>query len=165
MRPGPPRQPANLRLLRGNPGHRPVKPDPAKPAAGTDCPEDLTAVAKAEWERIAPELLRLGLLSELDRAALAAYCESYADFRWAVRAIKKNNGGRTLVSAKGYEYVHPAITVKRQAMEKIRQFAAEFGLSPSARGRMEIDPLEFEDPDEARFFGKRPPSPPPEKAR
>ncbi len=33
--------------------------------------------SKAEWKRLAQEMHRLGIISQLDRAALAAYCQAY----------------------------------------------------------------------------------------
>ena len=43
-------------------------------------PSFLAGYALDEWHRIGPEVLRLGLLTVIDLAALAAYCQAYA--RW-----------------------------------------------------------------------------------
>ncbi len=40
-------------------------------------PEHLSAEARAEWQRLAPVLVRLKLLSSLDRAAFSAYCQAW----------------------------------------------------------------------------------------
>jgi len=61
-----------VKLLRGNPGKRPLnegepQPTPLAPA----CPPELSPTAKDEWNRIIVELVELGLMTNLDRAALA----------------------------------------------------------------------------------------------
>jgi P27 family predicted phage terminase small subunit len=150
--------PIALRLLRGNPGRRRLPKQQAKPAAGATCPRSLSAEARAEWRRLQPELLRLGLLSRIDRAAFAAYCEAWADFRWAVVTIKAE--GRVIESGNHTRMPHVAMTIKRGAMKAIREFASEFGFTPASRMRVEMAPPDGEDPDAARFFGPQPSAPP-----
>src|SRR5690348_3709942 len=82
--------PTTLKVLRGNPGKRPLNPkEPKPPTAIPIAPQHLTEIAKAEWDRIAPKLAQLGLLTDLDRAALAAYCCAYARWSEAEEALKK----------------------------------------------------------------------------
>ena len=79
-------KPTKLKLLHGNPGKRKIndkEPDPD--VCIPDMPDFLSELAVAEWEYIAPKLERLGLLSEIDHAGLAAYCQAYG--RWA--AVEK----------------------------------------------------------------------------
>ena len=74
-------KPTTLKLLAGNPGHRPLNGQEAvEPAELPDCPEHLDKDAQAEWQRISPILSEMNLLSSADRAALAAYCVCYG--RW-----------------------------------------------------------------------------------
>lgn len=161
---GPPPTPLSLRVLRGNPGKRPMPKNPPKPTAGASCPKMLSAEARAEWRRVEPELLHLGLLTQVDRAALAAYCESWADFRWAVGDIGKV--GRVVEAGNGTLIPNPAVQIKRQAMQKIREFSAEFGFTPAARARIELSHAEEKDTDLDRFFGPQPvPGPKPAGAR
>ena len=74
--------PTHLKLLRGNPGKRPIKPEPepSVPDTPPEPPDFLSEDAVNEWWRVAPELHALGLLTELDVAPFAAYCDAYA--RW-----------------------------------------------------------------------------------
>ena len=57
--------------------------------ASRRCPEHLSPAAQAEWRRLAQSLQQDGLLTQVDRAALAAYCQSYG--RW-VEAEQKLAG-------------------------------------------------------------------------
>lgn len=41
----------------------------------------------AEWKRIAEALNRIGLLTQVDRAALAAYCQAYGRWMEAERKL------------------------------------------------------------------------------
>jgi P27 family predicted phage terminase small subunit len=84
--------PTHLKLLRGNPAHRPLnkdEPEPSVPIAPPSAPEFLSEYAHAEWDRVAKELYQLRLLTTVDIAPLAAYCESYAAWRTAVEKLKE----------------------------------------------------------------------------
>ncbi len=71
-------KPAELRLLEGNRGHRPIPPV-VKPRLTVDAkpPRWMGRDAKAEWRRIVPELEAVGLLTRVDHALLEAYCATY----------------------------------------------------------------------------------------
>jgi hypothetical protein len=89
--PGPPPEPVRLKLLKGNPGRRPLRPEP-EPAIEPQCPPAppyLSGYAAQEWEVVAPELHRLRLLTAVDLASLAAYCVAYQQWRVAVEALDK----------------------------------------------------------------------------
>src|SRR5262245_58233048 len=87
--PGPAPRPIALRILRGNPGKRPLRrgfepePEPSVP----DAPVFLTGYAMDEWYRVAGGLHLLGLLTPLDHMPLAAYCAAYARWRAAEEAL------------------------------------------------------------------------------
>ena len=84
--------------------------------------------ASEEWDRIAPELYRLGLLTVLDTTTLAAYCQCYR--RW-VRAERLLERGLTVKGRK-----HPAATIAKECLQLMRGYIAEFGLGPSARASL-----------------------------
>jgi hypothetical protein len=66
--PGPRPQPIKLRLLRGNPGRRPVPStfEPPQPPAPPSPPSFLKGYALDEWRRVALGLHVFGLLGEAD---------------------------------------------------------------------------------------------------
>jgi len=56
--------------------HRPPRTDePKPPAAIPKCPRHLDKEAKKEWRRMVKELEPLGVLTRLDKAVLARYCQ------------------------------------------------------------------------------------------
>lgn len=169
MRPGPPPQPPELRVLLGNPGHRRIPKSRPRPKAGASCPVTLSPAARLEWRRLLPQLLTLGLLTRVDRAALAAYCEAWADFVWATDAIQKQ--GYVSLAGNGTQIPHPAVAIKHRAMDRVRKFAAEFGFTPAARMRpLDSGAGEDQDDDTDRFFNgpcpvAAPPAAPPRRPR
>jgi hypothetical protein len=76
--PGSRPTPVPLKLLRGNPGKRPLKRgfEPPQPPLPPDPPKFLTGDALEEWHRIAAGLHLFGLLTKVDVSPLAAYCVS-----------------------------------------------------------------------------------------
>ena len=83
-------KPTRLKMLTGNPGKRALNPDEPRPEANIpECPPELGPVARAEWDRLVVELAALRLLTNLDRAALAAYCGAYALWADATAHIEK----------------------------------------------------------------------------
>ena len=144
---GPKPKPTALKKLLGNPGKRPLnerepQPDPTMPRP----PAHLDEGACAEWARMAPELNRMRLLTQVDRAAFAGYCAAYS--RWAqATADLAKVGGFTIVTEKGYVLQHPLVGVANKALELMLKCAVEFGLTPSSRSRVSVpntDVDEFE---------------------
>lgn len=74
-------KPTAVKALEGNPGKRSLntgEPKPEKKAPR--CPAWLEGEAKKEWKRMAGQMEKLGILTEIDMAAFAGYCQAYA--RW-----------------------------------------------------------------------------------
>jgi len=134
---GPAPRPSALKLLEGNPGHEKLNRTEPKPRpVAPKCPTWLAAEAKREWKRIAPALERLGLLTEIDGVALAGYCQSYARWRQCQEVLAKD--GLTFSTESGYVSPRPEVAIGNRALIEIRAFCAQFGLTPSARARMQL---------------------------
>ncbi len=152
---GPLPKPAALKLLQGNAGKRAldmsagVNPRIEVPSA----PKHLGAEAKKEWKRITPLLEDLGLMSGLDRTALALYCQAAG--RLAELETSFNGKVARLVEEKKIDYadavyeashsVTPSgyaqqsvlVQLLKSHREQVNRYLMHFGLSPAARGRVQ----------------------------
>ena len=117
------------------PDQRGNEPEPAK--GRVSCPDWLSREAKAEWKRIAPELKKTGVLAMIDRAMLAAYCQTWGDYYAATKAVAKD--GTTFTTPQGYIAKNPMVTVLNEARSALLRYASEFGLTPSSRAKLDVD--------------------------
>jgi P27 family predicted phage terminase small subunit len=126
-----------MKVLTGNPGKRPLNVTEPNPAAAVPaCPPELGPVAHREWDRLVGELATLRLLTNLDRAALAAYCGSYALWAEAMEAIQKF--GTMVKSPSGYPIQSPYVAIANRQAEIMMRIASEFGFTPASRSRISI---------------------------
>ena len=114
---------------------------PTRPAAPTPppvtipvCPPHLDAEAKAEWDRIVPELLQRGLLGQTDRAAIAAYCQSWS--RWVDCELKIRELGVVVKSANNLPMQSPYLPIAQRSLDQMHRLLSDFGMTPSARRRV-----------------------------
>ncbi len=137
MTPGRKPRPTALRRLDGNPGKRGYNPtEPVPPDALPDCPDHLSEVARDEWDRLAVTLHGMGVLTTVDRAALAAYCQCYGRWVEAERKIATLPG--MVKTPSGYVQQNPWIGVANKQLELMGRFMTELGLTPAARSRVNV---------------------------
>ena len=136
--------PTHLKLVRGNPGKRAINHAEPKPEVVLPSPPaELSEDALAEWNRVAGELHHLGILTAIDRAVLAAYAQAYGRWVQAERAAAKMaekdqmTGGLMIRTTNGNAVQNPLIGVANKAMADMVRYAAEFGMTPSARSRIQ----------------------------
>ena len=146
---GPPPKPTRLRVLQGNPSKRPINENEPQPRKDTPrCPAWLSEEAKKVWRRIVPELRRMGILTVVDGDALAAYCQTYARWKAAEQFIQQHGEVYPIRDERGrmtYMQQFPQVTIARHNLHMLKSYQQEFGLTPSARSRIEI-PLD-QDPE------------------
>jgi P27 family predicted phage terminase small subunit len=137
-------KPTFLKLVTGNPGRRPLNKNEAKPDFARPMPpEFLSDDAKVEWGRVIDRLFELGLMTDLDRAALAAYCDAYGRWAQATRAIARMaeqdqlTGALMIKTKNGNAIQNPLVGVANAARSEMVRFAVEFGMTPSARTRID----------------------------
>lgn len=144
---GPAPKPTAIRMMEGNPSHRPFngnepRPDPVPPR----CPKFLDAEAKREWKRIVPMLMRMRVLTEVDGHSLANLCIAYSTLMRA--QAKLNESGLLLKTPSGYVQQSPLIGIVNSCIDTITKLSREFGLTPASRSRIqttepeEMDSLE-----------------------
>ena len=78
MMPGRKPKPTALRRSEGNLGKRAF--NAAEPGDLPTCPAHINAAGRKEWARLAAVLHEMGVLTTVDRAGFAAYCQCYG--RW-----------------------------------------------------------------------------------
>ena len=148
--------PTALRKLRGNPSKRPLPKNEAQPRQGIpSCPRHIQGEGRKEWRRTAKELADCGLLTFVDRAALAAYCQAWA--RWVQAEDVLRKAGVLTKTPNGMLVQSPMLAIANRAMDQMRAFLGEFGMTPAARTRIKAEPKPpEEDPlDALRDYGKR----------
>lgn len=135
MKPGPKPKPTSLKIAEGNPGKRPLPTnEPTPPAAIPTPPEELDKKALQEWERIAPTLAGLGILTNCDRSILAAHCLAVS--RWLRSEAQVAELGEVVKSPSGYPIQNPWLAIANKAHEQMKRTAAELGLTPSSRASL-----------------------------
>ena len=147
-------KPTHLKLVTGNPGRRPLLAGEAQamPALPPP-PPHLSDDAKLEWGRVSEEFYNIGLLTSIDRTALAAYCQSYGRWSQAERAIAEMGkrdmltGGLMIKTSNGNAIQNPLVGTANKAMSDMVRYAAEFGMTPSARSRISATPPDGKDQD------------------
>lgn len=145
-------KPTHLKLLEGNPGKRPLPKNEPKPRPVTPpCPKWLDTEAKREWRRVSKELERLGLLTIVDRAALAGYCQAYARWKQAEEILDVE--GLTFTTPNGYVQQRPEVAIAQKSLQLMRAFGTEFGLTPSSRGRISAPGGEGAEDEMDRLLG------------
>lgn len=148
--------PTALKILRGNPGKRALNHAEPQPTVGRPtCPTWLDIEAKREWRRVVPELEALGILTVVDRAALAAYCQSYARWQQA-EAVVTELGFSVPLTRRGEDgeltvyamQSRPEVGISQKERQIMRLFLTEFGLTPSSRTRVKVAEKKTADPFE-----------------
>ena len=117
-------KPTAVKKLEGNPGKRKLNTKEPNPGKGMpDCPA-----------RLSEKLNQMGVLTEIDRSAFAAYCQSYA--RWKEAQEHINSEGATYETENGMQRPNPWVAICNTEQRLMMQAASEFGLTPSARSRI-----------------------------
>ena len=139
-------KPTHLKVIEGNPGKRPLNKNEPTPTGGRPHPPShLCAEARTEWDRVAKILHAIGVLTTLDRAALAVYCQAYGRWVRAEQTLEKmaqqdSSTKALLMKTKAGNLIqNPLVGIANQAMLALMRAATEMGMTPSVRLRIEIN--------------------------
>jgi len=95
-------------------------------------------IARKLWDEYAPELARLEILTGVDSAAFRLMAEH---FGFAVQAAKQLQAeGLTVETPKEGVKKNPLAQIFKDNSLAFKSYAAEFGLTPSARTRLKMAP-------------------------
>lgn len=142
---GPPPQPSALKILKGNPGQRPIEPEPEPEKALPLPPSYFTGEALAEWGRIVGPLFELGLVTVVDRAGLIAYCEAWDLYCSAMQTFR-DGGSQVTIRGERSLVKNPCLAVAKDALDSMLKYGSRFGMTPSDRVRLTVP----------EGFGKKP---------
>lgn len=135
---GPAKTPTALLQARGNPHAKSAAAtEPIDAVAAPSMPEGLSEAATAHWRFIVPRLLQRRTLSEADLGMLVSMCVEYGEYVEAIADLEKLK--KSQESYKGHLIDHPRVRMKG-AFERYKQGADRFGLSPSAKARVQAEP-------------------------
>jgi len=143
---GPAPKPTALKLLQGNPGHQTLnKLEPKLKPAAPELPSDLNAEALKRWKFYVPLLLKARMVAALDGGGLAAICRNEAMIAVCQREIKKQ--GLFITSKRsGVVRVNAAAQKLEALQDQNRKLAQEYGMTPSARTRLQVPPVVEDNP-------------------
>lgn len=142
--------PSALKRLRGNPGKRALNRNEPQPTQAQNLKPPrgrLSKHARRLWLDLAESLEALGVLTQADLGAFEVLCNHYGFAVEAGEYLRKN--GLILEepvtdkdgNVTGYVYKkNPAAQIFRENSVAFRLMAGEFGLTPSSRARLDVEP-------------------------
>lgn len=153
---GPKPTPTSLKIVRGNPGKRRLNSrEPQPPAEGIEMPLHLGEVAAGMWRNLLPMLQAVRVMTSADVEALARYCDTY-EWWLATRAKLRAEGDTYAILNDGGEVKYiaqrPEVSIAHKLATQLRQLEQDFGLNPSARASLNVEPASTNDDDEDRLM-------------
>jgi P27 family predicted phage terminase small subunit len=148
---GPPPTPTALKLVKGNPGKRELnKREPRATGSLGAPPDHLGAVGKAAWRNLVNVIAGMNLESGSDRRALELLVSTYEEWREARALVVEHGLTYERLTAQGEKIIvaRPEVAIAADAMRRLHRQLLEFGLTPSARSRVEAGEKETVDPME-----------------
>ena len=136
---GPQRKPTALKKLQGTFRADRAPKNEAQPTGHAEPPDFLSAEARAEWDRLAPELERIGLLTVADQAVFSVYVQAWSDYS-KLTAQLNSMAIWTWQAESGYRQSVPEIALRREAWTRIKEAGSRLGLDPSSRSGLHVEP-------------------------
>ena len=129
-------KPTQFKRATGNPGKRRLNQNEPKPRASIRIdPAKIDETSRAFLERYVPLLQEARVLTDVDQAALELMSVHYA-LAWRAAQIVERDGLMVLDAFK-QRHKHPLLQIVRDHSTAFRAYAAEFGMTPSSRSRVQ----------------------------
>lgn len=152
---GPKPRPTHLKLVTGTLRTSRINRDEPKPTVSIPSPPaELSADALREWRRVSRLLANLGIISRIDRAILATYCQAYGRWLQVERALIESTrvgSGLLVKKTSGDIQISPLIKLANRMMADVARYATELGMTPSSRSRVRANLHGEKDPTD-HFF-------------
>lgn len=157
MKPGPRPKPRALRLLHGS--HLPDNSAEPQPLPELMKPRWLKGRAAKFWDRLVPELKRLGLATRLDANALGRYVDMLVRWLDARTWLDKHGDTYEVKHEDGstrYVAQYPQVAIYRNLNNALLKIEVEYGMTASARVRL-VAPKPEQAKDEFKaYLSKKP---------
>jgi P27 family predicted phage terminase small subunit len=143
-RPGRPPKPSGLRLLegtdkKGRSGRIVDRTrEPIAPDGDLEPPYELSEEKQGIWDQTVAALEAMGVASPADVNQVAAYVEAVYLHRWATREMTSQ---ALMVAGARSDVTNKLLIIQAKAAVLVLRFAQEFGLTPSARTRIDVNPF------------------------
>ncbi|MCV3209615.1 phage terminase small subunit P27 family [Mesorhizobium sp. YC-39] len=162
---GPKPEPAAVKEAKGNPGRRAIGSDSTAEASAKTvvvaAPTWLKADGLKVWQRLAPRLASLKLLSQTDAETFGRYCRNFA--RWMKMQKRLDDIGEIyeIETASGkVRRADPAFLIGDRLERQLVTAEAVFGLNPAERQRIfAARAAAGSGAGDADLFGNRTPAP------
>ncbi len=148
-------KPTILKLLYGEKNKDRINKNEPKPIPIIEippCPDALDGEARKEWERQAPELVRIGLLTKIDVGVFVMMCQAWGNFIESISKLKKH--GLLLKEKDEKIKINPYHRIMQENITQYLRIAVELGLTPSARSKISIKKTEQEDNEFKKLLTK-----------
>lgn len=145
---GPAPLPTKLKLVQGTRESRVNRNEPRARAALPVLAPDAAPAVREVWDRVLGELVVMGTAHAADQDCLRAYCEAVVTHAKTCRLLADSD---VLIKGLHGPVRNPVVAQQRDAAHLIRTLAQEFGLTPSARSRIDTHPAR--DADANPFAG------------
>ena len=148
---GPAPEPTHLKIVKDNPGNRPLnyqEPKPCPIFKLPSAPRWFDKYAKKEWKYMGIILIKTGVLTEADMSTFEAYCCAHARWRHAEDEVLKyyRENGRMTEGFLGKRQRIPELVTLEKAFNQKITTAQRFGMDPSARTQIRVDrPISIDD--------------------
>ncbi len=109
-----------------------------------DPPEWLDDEARGAWNDLSARLQAMGVLGTIDWHALALYCQLWSRWRQAEEFLARHGDSYIVRDNRGEVRgvkLYPQVKLAGQLAEQLTRLGREFGLSPSARTRVQTIPM------------------------
>jgi P27 family predicted phage terminase small subunit len=146
--------PTSLKVIRGNPGQRPINSsEPSAPPADLTPPDVLSEHGVEVWSEMAPLLARMGVFTQADRFLLTRYCLLQEQFSAVVKHVREH--GMTQLTSTGYSQLTAEGSLFKTLPADLLKIEQQFGMTPAARSSIKVSNAAAQENPLASFIQKR----------
>jgi len=127
--------PRKLKMIKGT--HRPCrdnKNEPEYPVEVSKPPDFLNKLGLKEWNELTKIFEKQGIISQIDKACLASYCQLFG--RWAEAETELNKSTLLIKTTSGNIIQNPLLGIANTALKLMNKCLTEFGMTPASRNKV-----------------------------